>query len=180
MGMKKVLLYPLWRVDELENKLRQFELAGWRVKRITLSCVYEFAKAKSQDSDYIVTYDMAKDFRPDMYEYEQKLLSDYSANIIASRFPGYNVYRITGENREFNDLKNYRRSYFKHVLFQYMLIASAFFMIGLMLCLATFFQKVSGLTIAFVYIYTFVSLVVFIYRIYGFIKQRSKCKKYKR
>ncbi|MEG1719432.1 MAG: hypothetical protein RR306_03810 [Clostridia bacterium] len=134
--MKKILFYPLWKAEELENRLHNFELNGWRLKGVTYSYVFDFVKSSAKNSNYIITYDMAKDNSPCMYEYEQKLLTDYSANMIQTKFTGFDIFRVTGDKRAFDDLKNYRRNYFKHVLFQYMLISAIFFItgIGLLFC----------------------------------------------
>lgn len=73
------MYYPLWQVDELEKFLHQMELKGFRLTSVDYSCIYNFAKGKAKDSDYIITYDMAKYRTPCMYEYEHILLSEYSA-----------------------------------------------------------------------------------------------------
>lgn len=109
-------------INELEDFLSNAELDGWRLSSIKFSCLFYFQKCKVKDTEYVVTYNMAKDRTPCMYEYEQQLLSDYCDNRIATKATGYSVFRITGKKRDFNDLKNYRNEYLKHVLFQYMLI----------------------------------------------------------
>ena len=174
--MKKTLFYPLWKADELENRLHSFELEGWRLKSITYSCVFNFVKSKPKNSDYIITYDMAKDRTQCMYEYEQMLLTDHSANKIQTKFTAFDVFRVTGKNREYNDLKNYRRSYFKHVLFQHMLISAIFLIIGICLIFAAILQQASGSVILLTCIYIFISALNFSYRMYGYIKQVLKDK----
>ncbi|MGN0487554.1 MAG: hypothetical protein ACI4GB_10025 [Acutalibacteraceae bacterium] len=174
--MKKILFYPLWKVDGLEKKLHDYELEGWRVKSVSYSYIFEFIKAKPKNTDYIVTYDMARDRTACMYEYEQRLLVEHSANIVETRFTGYDLFRITGENRDYGKLKNYRKAYFKHVLLQYMLIAFVVLVLGLLLILASVLQQDFGLRFILSCIYTFIAAIIFSYRLYGYIKQKMNCR----
>ena len=110
--MKKFLFYSLWRAEKLEERLRRFEAEGWPVHHVTCSCFFEFVKTKPKDTAYILLYDMPRDRTAGMYEYEHKLLSECAANAISTRFTGYDLFRITGENRRFDELKTYRKKYF--------------------------------------------------------------------
>lgn len=177
IDMKKIMYYPLWRIDELEECLHELELFGLRLSDVKFSCVFYFVKSNPKDSDYVITYNMPKDRTPCMYEYEQKLLSEHFANKIPTENTGYDVFRITGENRDFQDIKDYRKSYFKHVLFQQLLIAVIFLFTGLFMLFAALFQKAALVIIALICIYTFLSLIVLLYRMYGYIIQSHKCKK---
>lgn len=170
------MFYPLWKVDKLEEELHKFELNGWRLNSILLSCVFKFVKSKQKDSDYIITYNMAKDFVPDMFEYEQMLLADYSANKIKKKSTGFNAFRVTGNNRDSDELKNYRNNYIKHVLFQYMLISAVFLLLGILILLAAILQQEHGITIILSSAYTSISALCFLYRLLGYIKQAIKNK----
>lgn len=119
---------------------------------------------------------MAKDNRPDMYKYEQELLSEYSAQRIPSKSTGYCVFRITGPNRDFEDLKNYRKNYFKHIMFQYMLISLFFLITGLFLLIVSIYQNLSGWGLTAVCAYLLFTLALFTYRVYGYIRQRKLCR----
>lgn len=169
--MKKIIYYPLWKIEKLEKKLNDLEVAGWRLKSVQYSLVFNFEKSKSKCANYIITYNLAKDNTPSMFEYERILLSKYSANKIFSKGTGYNFFRITGEKREFESLKNYRNNYIKHVLFHYTLISLFFLITAIFLIIASIFQKQSQCTLITIYIYTFITFIVFLYRIYGYIIQ---------
>ena len=173
--MKKFGLYPLWRVDEFESFLNKQELEGWRLNSIKYSCIFDFTLCKSKCSDYIVTYNMAKDRTPCMYQYELELLSLYSANKVPSKATGYSVFRVTGKNRDFSSLKSYRKKYFKHVLFQYLLISTFFLFLGLLMLLASILQKVSGIALALTICYVLLSLAIFLYRTHGYISYIKTC-----
>ena len=175
MKMKRFKYYPLWKVHELENFLSSSELKGWRLTCIKFSCIFYFVECKPKDSSYVITYDMAKDNTPCMYQYEQKLLSDYCANKIDTKATGYSVFRITGENRNFEDLKDYRKKYLKHVMFQYMVISLIFLITGLLMLAASIYQNLSGYGSMATFIYFLFTLALFVYRVNGYIKQIKVC-----
>lgn len=168
------MFYPLWKTDELENRLRNFELNGWRLKSITCSYIFDFVKSKPKNSCYILTYNMANDNTLCMYDYEQVLLTDYSANKIETEFTGFNVFRVTVDKPDFGDLKNFRKGYFKHVLFQYMLISAIFLIIGIGLLFAAIFQQSSRAVVLLTCMYTLISALYFTYRVYGYINQAHR------
>lgn len=168
--------YPLWKINELEDFLSRSETEGWRLSGIKYSYFFYFDKCKSKNTDYVITYNMAKDRTPCMYQFEQQLLSDYCANKIATKSTGYSVFRITGQKRDFNDLKNYRNEYLKHVLFQYMLISLIFLITGLILIIASILQNSSVYVLITTFIYLLFTLAVFIYRVYGYIMHSKICK----
>lgn len=173
--MKKFKYYPLWKVHELENFLSSSELQGRRLTCIKFSCIFYFVECKPKDSSYVITYDMPKDNTPCMYQYEQKLLSDYCANKIDTKATGYSVFRITGENRNFEDLKDYRKKYLKHVMFQYMVISLIFLITGLLMLAASIYQNLSGYGSMATFIYFLFTLALFVYRVNGYIKQIKVC-----
>lgn len=175
MKMRIFKYYPLWKINELEDFLSKSEFEGWRLSYIKFSCIFYFVKCKSKDSDYIITYNMAKDRTFCMYQYEQELMSDYCANRIATKATGFSAFRITGQNRNFKDLKQYRNKYFKHVMFQYMLISLIFLITGLMLMIASIHHNISGYGYIVTGSYFFFTLALFIYRIYGYVKQAKLC-----
>lgn len=171
--MKRVLFFPLWKVEKLENILHQCEFDGWRLKNVRCSCLFDFSATESKDVDYILTYNMTRDGTPCMYEYERKLLSEYSANKVETKFTGYNLYRIVGRNRDFTDLKKYRKKYFRHVLFQQMLISFVFFAISSLILLATILQNVQNVCRVFAGVFVFIAGILFLYRAYGYIRQAN-------
>lgn len=175
--MKKFLFYPLWKVDELERRLHCFELEGWRVSHITCSYFFDFVEAKPKDAEYVLLYDMPRDRTAGMYEYEHKLLSEHAANAIGSSFTGYDLFRITSENRRFDSLKKYRRKYFRYVLRQRVCISFGFFALSLCLLLVAILQQEPGIYFIPVCICVFFAFVLFTYTVYGYLKQVLNCKK---
>lgn len=173
--MRKFKYYPLWKINALEDFLSKSEFEGWRLSCIKYSCIFHFVKCKSKNSDYVVTYNMAKDNTAGMYQYEQELMKDYCADKIAAKATGYSVFRITGQNRDFKDLKQYRNKYFKHVTFQYMLISLIFLITGLMLMIASIHHSLPVYGQVAAGSYLFLTLALFIYRIYGYVKQSKLC-----
>lgn len=172
--MKKLLFCPLWNLHKLEKRLHEFELAGWRLQSVKYSCFYYFSKSVPKDAEYIVIYSMANDNNLKMHEYRQQLLSEYSANEISTVHTKYNIFRITGENRNFNELFEYRTGYFKHVYFQYFM--TAFVLFAVLLITVILAMKNLGI-ISFKSILLLVCLIVCFgfaaYFLYGCIKQRK-------
>lgn len=108
-----------------------------------------------------------------MYEYEHKLLSEHSANKIPTGFCGIDVYRVTGSNRDFDELKAYRKEYFTHVIFQRMLISIVFFILALFLFFTSYKDKdLFALKISSVFL--IISILVFGYRVYTYIKIKRR------
>lgn len=186
--MKKFMFFPLWKINKLENKLNEMEKQGYRLDYIKYAYWFYFKESKSKNSDYIITYTMPKDNHSGMYEYGYELLSEYSANEIKSTQTIYNVYRITGENRDFKDLIAYRDKYFQRVYFQYMIISLFFLLISIVpMILSLIFDgaiitdDVNSFALdefVFLMIMGVVSLLFAIYYFYGYIQQKKKVKKW--
>ena len=168
--MKKLFFSPLWKTDKIEKILHDFELSGWRLTNISYSFVYEFVEATPKNAEYIITYNMAKDKTAGMYDYEYLLLSKCSADKIQTKFSGINIYRITTAECDFSELKKYRNGYFKHIMFQYMLISFLFFLSSVFLFWAALFEKATTPFVLSAIIYTSISTIFFVYRIYGYLK----------
>lgn len=173
--MNKIIYYPLWEIEKLEKRLRQMELCGWRLNCVKYNVFFEFEKSKSRDAEYIVTYNITRDWHPDMYEYEHQLLSKYSANRISSKFTTRNFFRITGTNRNFDELVWFRKQYIKRALFQKMIIASWFFILALSILLFSVLQEQSVLFIITAGIYASLTLIAFAFSLCGYIIHKRHC-----
>lgn len=175
MCMNKIIYYPLWKIEKLEKRLRIMELCGWRLSCVKYNVFFVFEKGKPRDAEYIVTYNIARDWHPNMYEYEHQLLSKHSANRISSRFTTINLFRITGTNRNFDELVRFRKKYIKRALFQKMIIASWFFILALVILLVSVLQEHSVLTMVTAGIFASLTLIIFTYRVSGYIMQKRNC-----
>lgn len=173
--MNKIFFYPLWEIEKLEKRLREMELCGWRLSCVKYGVVFEFEKSKSKDAEYIVTYNIARDRNEDMYEYELQLLAKHSANRISTKFTIKNFFRITGTNRNFDELVRFRKQYFKRVLFQQMIIASCFLVPALLILLASVLQEHSVLIRVTSGIYASLTLIAFAFRLWGYIIHKRRC-----
>lgn len=174
--MRKIIYFPLWKIDEMEYFLGQMELSGWRLSKVEYSLIFDFVKSSKKNSDYVVTYNMSRDFVPTMYEYEQELLSVYLANKIPANKTLFNVFRVTSDDRNFDCIKKYRNAYVKHVLFQYLLISLIFLFVSSFVFVASLMCKNTIAIISCLsFVCFFLSLLGVIYMAYGFIKQKLKC-----
>lgn len=182
------MFFPLWKIEKLENKLNEMEEQGYRLDCIKYSYWFYFKKATPKSTDYILTYNMPRDNQPGMYIYERKLLSEHSASVIKSS--KYNVFRITGENRDFNDLIGYRSEYFQHVYFQFMLASLLpALILAVPLILSIHFNGAIVTNdmdafakgeFVFSMIFEVVLLFFAVYYFYGYIQQKKKVKKWER
>ena len=154
--------------------MSELELSGFRLNSVRFSSVFDFVKSAPKKTEYIVTYDMPKDRTPCMYEYEQKLLAEYSASKIPAQHTDYDIFRITNKVENLQEIKDYRKRYFKRVLFQQLLISLVFLLLGIFMFIAMLIQKPSPIISALICIYAFVSLIVFLYKVFGFVKQSRK------
>ena len=59
--MKRIILFPIWKVDELEKKLCEFEKKGYRVTNIKYSYIFLFNEVKANESDYFISYAAYRD-----------------------------------------------------------------------------------------------------------------------
>ena len=173
--MNKIMYYPLWENEKLENRLREMELRGWRLNCVKYNVLFEFEKSKSRDIEYIVTYNITRDWHSDMYEYEHQLLSKHSANRISTKFTTRNFFRITGTNRNFDELVRFRKQYIKRALFQKMIIVGCFLVSALIILLASVLQEHPALMVIIAGIYATLTLIAFAFRLCGYIIHTRRC-----
>lgn len=179
--IKKFIFFPIWKIDKLENKLNEMEKQGYRLDYIKYSYWFYFKKTNPQNSNYIITYDMAKDNRPGMYEYRHQLLSEYSANKILTKYTKFNIFRVTGQNRNFRKLITYRDKYFQHVYFQYFIASFIMFSILFPLIIIVLHNlEIISFKLVFIIIYFIICFIIMIYNLYGYIKQKQKVKKWEK
>ena len=170
--MKKIkyLFYPLWRIEELEKELKDAESKGMKLKEVKRFNRFVFEESAPKDTLYIVTYNMTNDYRPDMFEWERILLSDYKANEIKSK-SSYSFFRITQDERELKGFIDYRNAYFKHVLLHYFLISLIFLFVlsfGMIWCLIGNYPIVEKILLSLFFV---VILIGTVYQLYGYINQ---------
>ena len=173
--IKKFIFFPIWKIDKLENKLNEMEKQGYRLDYIKYSYWFYFKKTNPQNSNYIITYDMAKDNRPGMYEYRHQLLSEYSANKILTKYTKFNIFRVTGQNKNFKKLITYRDKYFQHVYFQYFIASFIMFSILFPLIIIVLHNlEIISFELVFIIICFIICFIIMIYNLYGYIKQKQK------
>lgn len=171
--MKKIILFPIWKIDELENKLSEYEEKGYRVSNIKYSYLFTFKKVSPKKIDYYLSYVFARD--ESMMACERYV----KGGRISSIFCFYSLFR-TGESKEkLSFIRGARMDYVRFVLKSRLLIFLAFFLMGIIY----FF-----LDLKIMNEYRFAAYLLFLsilfglicYNLYGYIKQIQKCRKYER
>lgn len=95
--MKKFFFYPLWKIENLEEKLSNFEQAGWRLDRLSPFNCFHFVEATAKNSSYFFTYTLIKE--NGMADIEHYIKSKHRANPVcgtpaASILHSASAYRI--------------------------------------------------------------------------------------
>lgn len=174
--MKKYIHFSLWNIEEIEMVLRDMELQGYRLVGVKSSHWFYFKKSAPKDAKYIITYNLARDNRKGMHEWQGKLLSEYNAQEIPCMNCDYHLYRIT-KAAELMDFENERCEYIKHAIFQHLLMISLFIIAASFGFVATLLGSKGIYSMLFFGILLFVTLSVFLYVLFGYRKQCRKVRK---
>lgn len=169
--MKKFIFYPIWRVDETENRLQQFEENGFRVDSVTNS--YWFTLTKKSNSKEFQYFFVYKSFKgQNMGTYSYSLENKYGANKVKTKFSYCDVYRVSmGYDESF--MKSARADFIKSIILQNFIINFILFVLGIVICCfsATFLATLLGS------IFSFIFFISSLYCLYGYVMQKKKCKR---
>lgn len=167
MSIWKFIFFTQWTYDKLERKLEQMEQSGYRLEFACFFFLFKFVPAPCKKTRYFVTYNMPKELG--MLQCGYVLKCEYGANLIRSGyFFAPEIYRITQAiptTKDFflSDILEFRKNYFRGVIFQKFLL-SLLFCISFLVC---FLNSVSGSFLFRLFFFKFaVSLFLVIY--YGF------------
>ncbi len=130
--------YTLWSFENVERKLQNMELAGWRLTNV---CLYwfKFVKARPRNVRYFLIHSIPKDFG--MILCETKLKCEFNADPVC-RDHYIQIYRIPNAEGNFYDLEKFRNIYLRRVCRWNMLISFLFFALS---AVALFVGIVSGI-----------------------------------
>lgn len=166
MKMKKIIPFPVWRIEELEKKLEEYEEKGYRVKKTRCLFLFDFEKTTPKRTDCFIPYSVSKNF-----DGHKNMIRGSKAD---SRFCNFTVIR-TGEDKEkLSFIRSARMDYVKSVIRTRM-----FFALGLLLLLVfALFMDMNHMTevkLNFYIAFISVSFIFLCYYFYGFIIQTKKC-----
>ena len=167
--MKRIILFPIWNVDELEKKLCEFEKKGYRVTNIKYSYIFLFNEVKANESDYFISYAAYRD--ESMIACERYV----NGNKVQTNLSYYSLYRIDGNKDIIQFIRGARMDYIKAVIRTKLLFFFVFFLL-LLIFLILNIDKMTCNQLIFDSVFLLIFLLFTAYYLFGYIKQIKKCK----
>lgn len=171
--MRKLIWFPIWKIDELENKLSEYEEEGYRVSEIKYSYFYYFKKVEPKKTNYYISYVMTRD--ESMFACERYV----KGSQIPIKYCFYSLCRTGEDEEKMKFIRSARMDYIKSVLIQKMLFCFALFLMFLLLTFLNM-NKVTDSRFAIYIVFLSIFLFYTYYYLFGFIKQLMKCKKFEK
>lgn len=172
--MKKFIFFPLWKIDELENKLKEMEKQGYRLDYIKYSYWFYFKEAIPKEMNYFLSY---KSIRGQSMEHcDYAIESEHNGHIINHTYSYYRLYRSTDKNINLKLLYGVRQDYILHKILENIFSTSILFLIFFIcIFLTETLQEKIIMAIAII-----ICLMIMMYYLYGYIKQKQKVKKWEK
>lgn len=167
--MKRVILFPIWKVDELEKKLCEFEKKGYRVTNIKYSYIFWFNEVMAKETDYFISYAAYRD--ESMIACERYV----NGSKVQTSLSYYSLYRIDGNKDIIQFIRGARMDYIKAVIRTKLLFFFIFFLL-LLIFLILNIDKMTCNQLIFDSVFLLIFFLFTAYYLFGYIKQIRKCK----
>lgn len=174
--MRKFIFFPLWRLDELEDKLNEMERNGYRLVKVEFPFLFTFVESKPKDMRYYMPITVWRNSSMYNCAYAITLHGGHEINC---RFCYFSIYRTSTPKDEIAMLYGVRMDYIKSVLLQKILLFLAFALMFLFVIIAGIGKIPKYELTESIIAIVFFSLLV-CYNLYGYFKQRAKCKKFEK
>lgn len=173
--MKKYIFFTLWNIEKLERMLHEYEQNGLRLESVSFNYQFRFEKFAEKEMQYFLSY---KSFRgASMGNCDNALLSKHKANPVKSKMCYYSLYRTKETKENLKLLCDVRADYIKRILFEKLLTSAILAVLfAVFVFVSLYFGSNSG-GLWFLILTVGICLLVFVYYLFGYLKQRSKCKK---
>lgn len=137
--MWKFIYYPHLSYDKVEKKLSDYEKSGLRLVSAKWRYFFELKEATPKKSKYVFTYELPRENKMTMTEYEYDLKREYGANEIPSKHMSVTIYRITEEAKDVGEIKSKIKNYYAHCFRTYILLCLSYLIMysGVMALTAT-------------------------------------------
>ena len=176
--MKKIILFPLWKIEDLERYLESMEEKGYRLEKTKYSHFFYFKKSTPKQMRYFLS---CKSFRgQSMGHCDYALVSKHSASQIKSSMCFYTIYRTKDSREDLSLLYEARLDYIKTKLLENSLTSLFFTMLFLALIFASMVTQSTYKSFYILGAITVVCVFLTIYYFNGYFKQSEKCRKYQR
>lgn len=172
--IKKFIFFPIWKIDELENYLKEMEKQGYRLDYIKYSYWFYFKESNPKEMNYFLSY---KSFRgQNMDHCDYAIESEHNGHIINHTYSYYRLYRSADESDNLKFLYEVRQDYILHKILENFFSILIFFLLFLVLIFLTktLQEKI------FNAIAVIICLIIMMYYLYGYIKQKQKVKKWEK
>lgn len=177
--MKKFIFFPLWKIDEIENFLKEMEKQGYRLDYIKYSYWFYFKETTLKDVNYFISYNISKQLNCSFCD--SNILSNHYGHKVNSAHCFYNLYRTTESKEKLDFLYEIQREITLHSILK--LFCTAFFMFLILFTLTFLGIKNTSsdiVSLIFMLFCNFLCLFFSIYYLYGYIKQKQKVKKWEK
>ena len=172
--MKKYVFFPLWEIERFERMLNEMEKKGYRLSEVKYSYLCYFVKSAPRDVNYFLIYKTI--VGEDMATWENALESKHSANPINAMMCYYSLYRTKVESERLSFLYFTRLDFIRKKLLEKALTALFYFVIFVIIIFLG--MICSNENIWLIVLFLCIDICFLVYYLYGYFKQRYKCKQY--
>ena len=174
--MKKFIFFPLWKIESLEQSLEDLEQKGYRLVNVKNSYWFTFKVATPKVMHYFLSY---KSFRgASMGNCDYALESAHNASLIDSKMCYYTLYRTKESKDKLPLLYEVRLDYIRKVLLEKVLTTIFLTALFTLLLILEINSPTPHKATCILWILVAICACLTFYNLFGFIKQRTKCKKY--
>jgi len=176
--MKKFVFFPLWKIEKVERYLESMEQNGYRLEKVRYSHYFYFKKSEPKQMSYFISYNSFRG--KSMGSCDYFLLSNHGALPIQTHMCYYTLYSTKKRKEDLLLLRGARMDYIKSKLLEKALTALFVAMLILAPCLAAIITQTSYKEICLFSPLLGFCVYLAVYYLYGYFKQKSKCKKFER
>ena len=176
--MKKFVFFPSWKIENVDKYLEDMEQKGYRLEKIKHSYWFYFKESVPKQMCYFLSY---KSFRGSGNGHcDYALLSQHGANPIESKTCFYTMYRTKERKENLSLLYGVRADYIKAKFLEISLTSLFFTILFVAIGLAAILTQSSYTELCLTSPIIGICVFLTVYNLYGYFKQKTKCKKYER
>ncbi|MCQ2483713.1 MAG: hypothetical protein MJ168_00105 [Clostridia bacterium] len=171
--MKKFIFTPMWKIEQTEKLLAEYEKEGFRFTSIRFPYIFEFKESKPKNALYFITkyYQESSDTSINL---DLNLTVEHHCSPIGKFEPhtGYNVFR-TLKTDDFTEFKRMRADFFRR-LYRSILIGDLVFLVWFVVMFILSLHGNNGGNGNALFISVFVFLILSsAYSLFGYLKERK-------
>lgn len=153
------------------------EQNGYRLDSIRYSYFFHFKKTNPKKMNYFLS---CKTFRGQSTgTYDYALESNHNAHVIESKMSYYTMYRTKEQKENLSLLYEARLGYIKTKLLEKSSTSIFLTILFIAILLAEIFTTPSISGVCIIGVFVVISACITAYYLFGYFKQKSKCKKYR-